>query len=96
MGAQCPYCDLIFEREQGYFVGAIYINVILTESTLLATLLIYGVATGTINDRILFALLALAIVVPLAFYHHSRSLWLSFDHILSPEKRIASEVEESE
>src|SRR6266513_4734010 len=22
----CPHCDLKFEREQGYFIGAIYIN----------------------------------------------------------------------
>lgn len=96
MRTRCDYCDLVFEREQGYFVGAIYINVIVTESTLLGTLLIYGLITGTINERILTVLVALAIVVPLVFYHHSRSLWLSFDHILNPEKPISREVESRE
>jgi rubredoxin len=31
MHAQCEYCDLIYEREQGYFIGAIYLNVIATD-----------------------------------------------------------------
>jgi uncharacterized protein (DUF983 family) len=96
MRAQCPYCDLIFEREQGYFVGSIYINVIATESTLLLTLLIYGVITRTVTERILAVLVGLAILLPFIFYHHSRSFWLSFDHILNPEKPISRKVETSE
>lgn len=89
MNTHCPYCGLIYEREQGYFIGAIYINVIGTESLLLGTLLIYGLVTGTVNQAILTVLFVLAIVLPLLFYHHSRSLWLCLDHILNPrEKRI--------
>src|SRR5690348_13144551 len=30
----CSHCGLVYEREQGYFVGAIYINVIATEMVL--------------------------------------------------------------
>lgn len=93
MRASCVYCDLVFERGQGYFIGAIYINVIATESTLLLTLLIYGLITGTVDQRILTILFVLAIVLPLIFFHHSRSLWLSIDHILNPEKRSSREVE---
>ncbi|HWN97896.1 MAG TPA: hypothetical protein VNS63_01345 [Blastocatellia bacterium] len=77
---------MVFEREQGYFIGAIYINVIATESLLLGTLLIYGLITGTIDQRILSILMILAVVLPLVFYHHSRSLWLSLDHFLDPRK----------
>lgn len=92
METQCRYCDLIYEREQGYFIGAIYINVIVTETSLLLTLLLYGLLTGSFTERILFALLVLAIIVPLLFYHHSKSLWLAFDHILNPEKHPSMEV----
>src|SRR5437867_509129 len=42
MHTHCEYCGLIYEREQGYFVGAIYINVIATESLLLGALLVYA------------------------------------------------------
>ena len=97
MNAKCGYCGLVYEREQGYFIGAIYINVVATESLLLGTLLIYGLITGTIGRTILIILIALAIVVPLVFYHHSRSLWLSLDHILNPRKsRIDAASSEEE
>jgi hypothetical protein len=79
---------LIYEREQGYFIGAIYINIIGTETLLLGTLLIYGLIVGTISPTLLTVLLVLAIVLPLAFYHHSRSLWLGLDHALNPLKRL--------
>ena len=86
MHTACDYCDIVFEREQGYFIGAVYINVIATETTLLLTLLIYGLITGEVNERILTILFVLAILVPLVFFHHTKSLWLSIDHILNPEK----------
>ena len=88
MNAQCEYCDLIYEREQGYFIGAIYLNVIGTESLLLGTLLIYGLITGTVNELILTVLIGLALLLPILFFHHSRSLWLSIDHILNPRERL--------
>ena len=89
MHTHCEYCGLIYEREQGYFIGAIYLNVIATESLLLGTLLIYGLITGNIGQTILTVLIVLALTLPLVFFHHSRSLWLCIDHILNPtEKRI--------
>jgi hypothetical protein len=84
MNAQCEYCQLIYEREQGYFIGAIYINIIVTETLLLGTLLIYGLIVGTISQTILTTLVVLAIVTPLLWFHHSRSLWLCFDHVMNP------------
>src|SRR6476659_620659 len=68
MNTQCEYCGLVYEREQGYFIGAIYINIIATESLLLSTRLIYGLITGTISNFILTVLLILAVVLPLVFY----------------------------
>lgn len=94
MHTACDYCDLVFEREQGYFIGAIYINIIATESILFLTLLIYGLITGTVDQRILTILFVLAVIIPLIFFRHSRSLWLSIDHILNPEKKTPREVKQ--
>src|SRR5262245_58417027 len=94
MRARCEYCDITFEREQGYFIGAIYVNIIVTESLLLLLLVIYSLVTGAINERIIVILIVMAIVLPLVFYHHSRSLWLSFDHIMDPEKRVVSKLDQ--
>lgn len=88
MNTDCEYCDLIYEREQGYFIGAIYLNVIGTESLLLGTLLTYGLITGKIDQTILTVLIVLALTLPLVLFHHSRSLWLCIDYILNPRERI--------
>ena len=89
MNNHCEYCGLVYEREQGYFVGAIYFNIIATESLLLGTLVIYGLITREITQTILTALIVLALILPLIFFHHSRSFWLCMDHLLNPrEKRI--------
>ena len=93
MDTHCEYCDLIYEREQGYFIGAIYLNVIATESLLLGTLLIYGVLTGKVNQTILTVLIVLALTLPLVFFHHSRSLWLAIDHILTPREKRLKQVD---
>ena len=93
MNSHCEYCDLIYEREQGYFIGAIYLNVIGTESLLLGTLLIYGLITGKINQTILTVLIILALTLPLIFFHHSRSLWLCIDHILTPREGLMKQVD---
>ena len=33
-------------------------------------------------DRVLIALLAVAVLFPLAFFHHSWSFWLGFDYLV--------------
>jgi len=91
MRSRCEFCDLVYEREQGYFVGAIYVNVIVTESLLLGSLLIYVLLARDISETIIAILIVLAMILPLAFFHHSRSLWMSIDHILNPERRNSKE-----
>ncbi|HEV3471244.1 MAG TPA: hypothetical protein VG148_18105 [Pyrinomonadaceae bacterium] len=79
---RCPACGVLFKREEGFFVGAIAINVVTTEAVIL---LIYvgGVLVAGFDFRaMLAALLAAAALFPVAFYHHSWSLWLTFDHLV--------------
>lgn len=79
---QCPACDALFKREDGFFVGAIMANVVTTEFVILV---LYVAALPFINTRfdlILTILSAVAVVFPVAFYHHSWSFWLSFDHLV--------------
>jgi hypothetical protein len=80
----CEYCDLLFLREQGYFVGAIYVNVVATESLIfgayIALTFLLGVPDG-VTYPILFSL---ALLLPLIFNRHARSLWLSLDYVLDP------------
>jgi uncharacterized protein (DUF983 family) len=84
MKERCEFCGLVYGREQGYFVGAIYLNVMATEALILFVYLV-SVFTGFINDRAIYVLLiGMAVALPLIFFRFSRSLWLSIDHIVSP------------
>lgn len=71
-----------FNREEGFFVGAILVNVVATEAVILLAYLIAIATHRDINQSVLTILFVLAVTFPLAFYHHSWSIWLSFDHLV--------------
>ena len=77
----CPACGTVFQREAGFFVGAILANVVTTEAFILAVYVVCLLA-GFNYQLILPLLFAAALLFPVAFYHHSWSLWLAFDHLV--------------
>lgn len=79
---RCSACGVIFNREQGFFVGAILINVVTTEALILATYLVSVVLLNFRTEYALAPLFIIAVLFPLAFYHHSWSLWLTLDHFI--------------
>lgn len=78
----CTACGVIYKREEGFFVGAILGNVVATEFVILLVYFACLLLTNFNEDRILFILFAFGVSFPLAFYHHSWSLWLGFDHLI--------------
>ena len=85
MHERCTVCQLRFEREQGYFVGAMYINYGVT-----AVLALAGYYALEWWGRLSFGQqlglwCGFSIVFPLFFFRYARSLWLSFDYIFNPD-----------
>ena len=78
----CPSCGALFMREEGFFVGAILINVVTTEIFILLIYLVSLVMLGFNYQLVLTILFISALLFPIAFYHHSWSIWLGFDHIV--------------
>jgi len=83
MHTQCAACGLRYEREQGYFVGAIYVNYAFTVGLTVAAVLLADAAL----DLALAAQLGLGIILcallPLLFFRHSRSLWLAVEYLVT-------------
>ena len=85
----CPSCDALFQREAGFFVGAIMLNVVVTEG---AVMLAFGLCLltlgggGTLTLPVLFAV---ALLFPVLFYHHSWSLWLAGDHVVERLPKVS-------
>ncbi len=87
MNDDCGVCGLHFEREPGYFVGAIYINYgVTTVLSLAGYFTLDAFADMTLTHEIL-VWAAFSNVFPLWFFRYSRSLWLALDHFFSPEPR---------
>jgi uncharacterized protein (DUF983 family) len=78
----CPSCRSVFKREEGFFVGAILANVITTEFVILVVCLVSLLVVGASYQTVLIGLFVLALLFPLAFFHHSWSLWLAFDYLI--------------
>ncbi|HKG14661.1 MAG TPA: hypothetical protein VKB12_15140 [Pyrinomonadaceae bacterium] len=78
----CPACRALFQREAGFFVGAIMLNVVVTEG---AVMFAFGLCLLTLSGGsalTLPVLFAVALLFPVLFYHHSWSLWLAGDHVV--------------
>ncbi|HEU4797157.1 MAG TPA: hypothetical protein VFT02_16100 [Pyrinomonadaceae bacterium] len=78
----CPVCMALFKREEGFFVGAILANVVTTEFAILLVCFFCLLILGANYESVLVVLFIMALVFPVAFYHHSWSLWLGFDYIV--------------
>jgi uncharacterized protein (DUF983 family) len=90
MLANCRRCDLKFEREQGYFVGAIYINYAATIAIAVPGFFVLDAWAGWTIDQQLTLWVPFAVIFPLIFFHHSRALWLALDHFFNPPASLYS------
>jgi len=86
MHPRCAACGLRYEREQGYFVGAIYINYAVTVVVAAGTVLAVDALLGLTLAQQLAVGIALAVLVPLAFFRYARSLWLSVGYLTSTDE----------
>lgn len=80
---RCSACRLRFEREQGYFVGAIYVNYAVTAVACLGTAIAADVVLGVPLSAQLAIAFTLGLLVPVVFFRYSRALWLGIAYWLT-------------
>ncbi len=95
MNERCTACRLQFEREPGYFIGAIYVNYAMS-----AVLVVCGyfalqwwLPIPLVQQLLLWG--AASLLLPLILFRHARSLWMSLDYLFNPVRDDASETLES-
>jgi uncharacterized protein (DUF983 family) len=81
----CPVCGLQFEREQGYFLGAMYLSYPLSVPILGLIILIEYLLLPDwrIEYLILLSLIPYIPFAPLVF-RYSRVLWIYLERAISP------------
>jgi uncharacterized protein (DUF983 family) len=81
MVPDCPRCGLHFEREPGYWAGAIAVNTVVIAG--LFALLMVTVTALTLPDipwiTLLMAVVPLMTIGPAIVYPFSKTLWVAID-----------------
>jgi uncharacterized protein (DUF983 family) len=83
---ECPGCGLVFDREEGYFLGAMMVNLAASELIFALALVALVLATWpTPPWKVIWigAVVGMA-VVPLIFYPFSKTVWIAFDLSFRP------------
>jgi uncharacterized protein (DUF983 family) len=87
MHEHCPICDLKFEREEGYFLGAMYISYGIGVALICLFSAVFWLLTGwSLYKAVLWGVLLFIPFVP-AITLYSRVLWIYLDRSVDPEQR---------
>lgn len=83
MNDHCPNCGWMFEREEGYWTGAVAVNLVVAET--LAAVLAVPLAIMQVSPWLVMGVfLPLVIALPFVFYRHSKSFWMALDFMIHP------------
>jgi uncharacterized protein (DUF983 family) len=83
MEERCRVCALRYEAEQGYFVGAIYLNYAATVTVAVGGVLLIDRAVGLTLTQQLVIGIAVGLLAPLLFFRHARSTWLALGYLVA-------------
>jgi uncharacterized protein (DUF983 family) len=79
MNDQCPHCGVVYNREDGYFLGAFAMNLLIAEFLGIGAVIIILIRSSlSIIEQEVIAV-GVAILLPLLFYPFSRTLWMALD-----------------
>lgn len=89
MTPECPNCAYRYEREDGYWVGAMIVNMAVTE--VLFGIVFVAAAVASWPDVPWVPLLvmgaAMNVLIPTFFYPFSKTIWVALDIYLNPPPR---------
>jgi uncharacterized protein (DUF983 family) len=77
----CPRCGLHFEREAGYFAGALAINIMVAGglfAVVFVALLAATIPTVPVVE-LLAVLVPIVVLVPIIYYPFSKTVWMAVD-----------------
>jgi len=85
MPPACVLCGLSFERAQGYWVGAIYVNYAATVTIAITGYFLLWTRFGLSTTAQFAIWIPFLLVFPLWFFHESLKLWLTLNIYPNPE-----------
>ncbi len=85
MNDKCRQCGLVFDREPGYFAGAMYISYAMALPIALASSLVLGFLFPAWSfERVVATAFVLLLPLSPILFRFSRILWIYFDRKVDP------------
>lgn len=86
MKPACPTCGTTFEREAGFFGGAVFVNFAFTEIVMFLYLAIATFATlpDPEVETLIIGSIAICVVLPLLLYPFSKTTWFAIHLLMEP------------
>lgn len=83
---ECPTCALLYEREEGYWLGAILFNTAATIGLFGFGMVVWAVTTWPDPpwDVMLVAGIGFNLIAPIVFYPYSKTLWVAVEITARP------------
>ncbi len=85
MHERCAHCQFKFSREDGFYLGSIYVNYGLTAFVVAIAYPLLVFYFEFAEKQVLLATTLGVILFPVWFFRYARSLWLSFDQFVDPK-----------
>lgn len=84
--SRCPQCGLRYEREEGYWLGAILINTVVVMTLFGAGMVLWAVLTWPDPPWGLMTVTGIGfnLVAPIVFYPYSKTLWVAIEITAHP------------
>jgi uncharacterized protein (DUF983 family) len=83
---RCPRCGFRLERIEGHWLGALGMNTVVSFTAVLVGVVVAFLLTWPDGSTAagVVGVVAVAVVVPLAFYPYSKTLWSAIDLAMRP------------
>jgi uncharacterized protein (DUF983 family) len=94
MNDPCPVCGLVFQREEGYFLGSMYVSYLLSSILLGASFIVGHILLEGWNPQLIIVVVLLP-YLPLVpwVYRYSRIIWMHFERWVCPSDISAGPYE---
>ena len=76
MNARCPECDFKFEKETGFFFGAMFVSYALSVAQMIISLVLFWYFVDLSPVRVYIIIASIAILMSTLNFRLSRSIWI--------------------
>lgn len=86
MAPTCTECGITYEREQGYFMMAVFVGYVMGFAIVIPVLLLlYLAVRPSMWGYIIGGVVTLLLAIPFIF-HYARVIWMHLDQLMDPRQ----------